>query len=124
MDGGFMVDVDAIERVLEEVKVLEGVSSVILVSRTGVHIAGSLPPGTHAETFVAMFAILLGAAETATSELRERLNNIGISLETSKVLIVNDGPKALYVVVTSKDADEEKIVVELEKRNEELRQYL
>lgn len=119
-----MVDVDAIEKVLGEVKVLEGVSSVILVSRTGVHIAGSLPPGTHAETFVAMFAILLGAAETATSELRERLKNIGIWLETSKVLIVNDGPKALYVVVASKDVDEEKIVSELEKRNEELRQYL
>lgn len=119
-----MVDVEAIERVLEEVKVLEGVSSVILVSRTGVHIAGSLPAGTHAETFVAMFAILLGAAETATSELRERLKNIGISLETSKVLIVNNGPKALYVVVASKEADDEKVVSELEKRNEELRQYL
>ncbi|MFQ6128355.1 MAG: roadblock/LC7 domain-containing protein [Thermoplasmata archaeon] len=119
-----MVDVEAIEKVLEEVKVLEGVSSVILVSRTGVHIAGTLPPGTHAETFVAMFAILLGAAETATAELKQKLKNIGICLETSKVLIVSDGPKALYVVIASKDADEGRIIDELEKRSEELKKHL
>jgi predicted regulator of Ras-like GTPase activity (Roadblock/LC7/MglB family) len=119
-----MVDVEAIESILDEVKKLEGVSSAVLVSRTGVHIAGALPEGAHAETYVAMFAILLGAAETATSELNEGLRNICICLETSKVLIVSDGPKALYVVTASKDADEDDIIDDLAKRNESLHQYL
>ncbi|MFQ5909763.1 MAG: roadblock/LC7 domain-containing protein [Thermoplasmata archaeon] len=119
-----MVDVEAIERIIEEVKLLEGVSSVVLVSRTGVHIAGDLPPGTHPETFVAMFAILLGAAETATSELREKLRNIGICLQTSKVLVVSDGPKALFVVMASREADEDNIIAELEKKSEALQEHL
>ncbi len=119
-----MVDVEAIEKILDELKGLEGISSLILVSRTGVHIAGDLPEGAHVETFVAMFAILLGAAETATSELNERLRSIGICLETTKVMVVSDGPKALYVVITSRDTDEDKIIDELNKRNEELQQYL
>lgn len=119
-----MVDVEAIEKILDEVKSLEGISSLILVSRTGVHIAGELPEGAHVETFVAMFAILLGAAETATSELNEGLRNIGIRLETTQVLVVSDGPKALYVVIASRDIDENKIIDELNKRNEELQQHL
>ncbi|MFQ6106174.1 MAG: roadblock/LC7 domain-containing protein [Thermoplasmata archaeon] len=119
-----MVDVEAIEKILKELEALEGVSSTILVSRTGEYVAGNLPEGTHPRTFVAMFAILLGAAETATSELRENLRNIGICLETSKVLVKGNGPKALYVVVTSRDADEDRIIDELERRNAEIQQYL
>jgi predicted regulator of Ras-like GTPase activity (Roadblock/LC7/MglB family) len=119
-----MVDAEAIESVLDEVKKLKGIHSAILVSRTGVHIAGDLPHGAHPETFVAMFAILLGAAETATSELNEGLRNICICLEASKVLVVSDGPKALYVVTASRDADEDRIIEEIGKRNEKLQQYL
>jgi predicted regulator of Ras-like GTPase activity (Roadblock/LC7/MglB family) len=119
-----MVDVEAIEGILDEVKKVKGISSVILVSRTGVHIAGDLPEGAHAETFVAMFAILLGAGETATSELNEELRSICICLETSKVLVINDGPKALYVVTASRDADEDNIIEEIGKRNESLQEYL
>ena len=119
-----MVDIEGINGVLDEIKKLKGISSAILVSRTGTHLAGDLPEGAHAETFVAMFAILLGAAETATSELREGLSSICICLETSKVMVVSDGPKALYVLTAAMDVKEDKIVKELEKRNERLREYL
>lgn len=101
---------------------MPGVSDAVLVSRSGMHIAGQVPEGAHAETFVAMFAILLGAAETATSELREKLDNVVIELESSRILIVNDGPKAIFVLRTSRAVDVDKVrseVVKVSKRVEE-----
>src|SRR2546426_6932002 len=100
-----MADVAALEGILKEMVAVSGVSDAVLVSRSGMHIAGSVPEGAHVETFVAMFAILLGAAETATSELKERLDNVVIELEASRILIINDGPKAIFVLRTSRSAD-------------------
>jgi hypothetical protein len=100
-----MADIQALEAILKEIEGIHGVRDAVLVSRSGMHIAGSVPDGAHTETFVAMFAILLGAAETATSELRERLDNVVIELESSRILIVNDGPKAIFVLRTTKDAN-------------------
>ena len=117
-----MADVAALEGILKELVAIPGVSDAVLVSRSGMHIAGSVPEGAHAETFVAMFAILLGAAETATSELREKLDNVVIELESSRILIVNNGPKAIFVLRTSRTADLDRVrteVVKLTKRVEE-----
>ncbi len=117
-----MADVAALESILKELATVPGVSDAVLVSRSGMHIAGSVPEGAHAETFVAMFAILLGAAETATSELREKLDNVVIELESSRILIVNNGPKAIFVLRTSRTADVDRVraeVVKLSKRVEE-----
>lgn len=100
-----MADIAAIEGVLKELERIPGVHDAVLVSRSGMHIAGSVPQGAHAETFVAMFAILLGAAETATSELKERLETVVIELESSRIVVVNNGPKAIFVLRTSRDAD-------------------
>ncbi len=100
-----MADTAAIEAILHELEKAEGVEDAILVSRNGTYIAGSVPKGVHVETFAAMFAILLGAAENSTSELREVLDNVVINLETSKMVIVHAGPKALMVLHMPKSAD-------------------
>jgi predicted regulator of Ras-like GTPase activity (Roadblock/LC7/MglB family) len=100
-----MADIAALESILKEIEGLRGVHDAVLVSRSGMHIAGSVPDGAHTETFVAMFAILLGAAETATSELRDRLDTVVLELEASRIFIVNNGPKAIFVLRTSRDAD-------------------
>lgn len=117
-----MADVAALERILKEIEEVDGVTDAVLVSRSGMHIAGSVPEGAHAETFVAMFAILLGAAETATSELKDRLADVVIHLDKSNVVIVNDGPKAIFVLRTRRDANLEAIraaVQRVSKRVEE-----
>jgi predicted regulator of Ras-like GTPase activity (Roadblock/LC7/MglB family) len=75
-----MVEYLALEQVLDEVRSIPSVYEATVVSRSGMHIAGDAPKGVHLETFVAMSAILLGAAETATA-----------------------GPRALLVVTASKD---------------------
>jgi len=119
-----MADIESIERILDEIEKVEGVSDAVLVSRSGMHIAGSVPKGAHADTFVAMFAILLGAAETATSELKEKLNNVVIHLENSKVVVINNGPKALFVVRVDKDMDVDFLRKELGKYSTKIEEYL
>ena len=119
-----MADVASIEEVLGDLKQYPGVNEAILVSRSGMHIAGSVPDGAHAETYVAMFAILLGAAETAISELKERLDTVVINLERSKVMIVNNGPKALFVLRVSPDTDIGGLDEKLGETSRALEEYL
>lgn len=119
-----MADIAAIESILQEIERAEGIEDAVLVSRSGMHIAGDVPKGAHSETFVAMFAILLGAAETATSELKERLDSVVINLEGSRVVIVNDGPKALFVLRTSKDIDPRRLRQNLDKYAKQIEEHL
>ncbi len=100
-----MADTAAIEAILEEMEKAEGIEGAILVSRNGTYIAGAVPTGVHVETFAAMFAILLGAAENSTSELKEVLDHVVINLDSSKLVIVHAGPKALMVLRMTKAAD-------------------
>ena len=119
-----MADVATLEGILKELVSVPGVSDAVLVSRSGMHIAGSVPEGAHAETFVAMFAILLGAAETATSELREKLDNVVIELESSRILIINNGPKAIFVLRTARTADVDRVRAEVLKLSKRIEEHL
>ena len=110
-----MADTAAIETILHEMEKAEGIEDAILVSRNGTYIAGTVPKGVHVETFAAMFAILLGAAENSTSELKEVLDTVVINLEASKMVIVHAGPKALMVLHMAKGAESTGIKHVLEK---------
>src|SRR2546427_13015044 len=98
-----MADIAALESLLKEVKNLDGVHDAVLVSRSGMYIAGSVPEGVVQDTFVAVFAILLGAAETATSELKDRIDTVVLNLEQSRIVVGNDGPKAVFVRRTGEE---------------------
>ena len=110
-----MADTAAIESILHDIETSEGIEEALLVSRNGTYIAGTVPKTVHVETFAAMFAILLGAAENSTSELREVLDNVVINLETSKMVIVHGGPKALLVLRMPKSAASQGIKHTMEK---------
>ncbi len=118
-----MADQAALEGIMKEIRSLDGVSDAVLVSRSGAFIAGSIPEGVFQDTFVAMFAILFGAAETATSELKDKIDTVVLNLESSRIVVVNDGPKALYVLRIQRDADLSRIkahLSEFSKRVEEV----
>ncbi len=119
-----MADIAALEGILKDLQKIPGVSDAVLVSRSGMHIAGEVPEGAHGETFVAMFAILLGAAETATSELREKLDSVVIELEASKILVLTNGPKAIFVLRTARDADVNRIRSEVSRATRRVGEYL
>ena len=69
-------------------------------------------------------AILLGAAETATSELKERLDNVVVELESSKILIINDGPKAIFVLRTSRAANVDSVRAEIARFSKRVEEHL
>lgn len=98
-----MVEYLALEQVLDEIRSVPSVYEATIVSRSGMHIAGDAPKGVHLETFVAMSAILLGAAETATSELKDKLQYVSVELGRGKMVLTSAGPRALLVVTASKD---------------------
>jgi uncharacterized protein len=98
-----MVEYLALEAILEEIRSVPSVYEATIVSRSGMHIAGDAPKGVHLETFVAMSAILLGAAETATSELKDKLHYVAVELGRGKMVLTSAGPRALLVVTASKD---------------------
>jgi hypothetical protein len=98
-----MVEYLAIEEILDEIRSIPSVFEATVVSRSGMHIAGDAPKGVHLETFVAMSAILLGAAETATAELKDRLQYVTVELARGKMVLVSAGSRALLVLTASKD---------------------
>ena len=58
-------------------------------------IDGDAPPFIHTETFGAMMAIMLGAAETATQESQNSLRYINVELSTSNLVITGAGQRVL-----------------------------
>jgi len=98
-----MVEYLALEEVLDEIRSIPSVYEATVVSRSGMHIAGDAPKGVHLETFVAMSAILLGAAETATAELKDKLQNVCIELSRGRMVLVSAGNRALLVLTASKE---------------------
>ncbi len=100
----------ALDEVLQGLKGVEGVQSTTLVSRSGVLIAGDVPQGVHSETFVAMSAIIIGAAETASTELKSSLNYLKIDMKDSRLFLTGAGNKALLVTKVNIKADNDKVL--------------
>jgi len=98
-----------LQRIVNEIKVHPAIQDAAIVSRSGMHIAGEVPKGAHMETYVAMSAILLGAAESATSELRDRLRYIVVQLGEGKLILAPAGRRALFVLKTTNEADSEEL---------------
>ncbi len=99
-----MAQYTAIDEILDDLhKEMPSVYEATVVSRSGMHIAGDSPKGVHLETFVAMSAILLGAAETATSELKDKLEYVCVELSRSRMVLTAAGNRALLVLTASDD---------------------
>lgn len=105
-----MANISQLENTLHSIKQNNGISDVVIVSRSGMHIAGDVPAGVHTETFVAMSAILLGAAETSTSELRDKLKLVTINLEHSTIFIKTISSRAILVLRTSTEVSKDQVV--------------
>ncbi len=119
-----MADVEAITAKLEEIKAIEGVGGAVLVSRGGKFIAGSVPPSADADTYAAMMATLVGSADTVVTEMRESLKEIVLSMEKSRILVIQDGPKALYALRIRRDADVEAILARVKEMSPEVEALL
>jgi len=95
----------AIREVLNELRSIGEISAAAVVSRSGMLIDGDAPEFIHMETFGAMMAIMLGAAETATSESQDALRLIDIALNQSHLMLIGAGQRILLACfVTDKEA--------------------
>lgn len=98
-----MADIPHIEEILKEIEGHEGIHEAFLVTRSGTYIAGELPKGVERETYASMFAVLLGSADTATSQMKEAMQGVTVHLRGSKLVVLGAGPKALFVLRVGED---------------------
>jgi len=77
-----------------------------LVARDGRVLYADLPPDVYAETFAIMWATVLGAAATASRELRRAPpERIVVGAEDSRTLILASGRDAFVVLVVGPSSD-------------------
>ena len=101
-----------LEDILSHVEHIPGVKGALVASTSGGYIAGKPPATAHLETFTTMSAILLGAAQTATKELDDRLRHVEVKLNVSRLLVFPAGDSALLVLEVDDSADLEKDIHE------------
>jgi len=119
-----MADTTALETILRDIERSEGVQEAMLVSLAGTYLAGSFPKGVHVDTFGSMFAVLVGSAETVTSEARDALESITINAKGTRYLIVHGGHKALLVMRLPMSADSQRTKQAVEKYVPRIEEHL
>ena len=119
-----MVDTTALESILRDIEQNEGVQEAMLVSLAGTYLAGSFPKGVHVDTFGSMFAVLVGSAETVTSEAKDALESVIINSKGTRYLIIHGGRKALLVLRLPMSADPQRTKQAVEKYVPRIEEHL
>jgi len=102
-----------------------GVYASAVVSRDGLLIGSMMPEDVDAEAFAAMTATMVGAAETAFSELKKGVTDRVIVEGThAKIIAMGAGPKALLVAMTEPKATLGLILLEMSKAIEKIKKIL
>jgi hypothetical protein len=114
-----------LENLLAGLKRTGNVQASAIVSRDGLLMASDIPQNIHAEAFAAMNATMVGAAETAVSELQKGvLARVVIESRDVKIIACGAGPKALLVVMFGPEAGLGLILVEMNKVSEKVKELL
>lgn len=100
----------AVREVLNELRSVGEISSAAVVSRSGMIIDGDAPDFIHVETFGAMMAIMLGAAETATAESQGTLRFINVELSDANLIITGAGQRVLLACLVKDRTKLEQVV--------------
>lgn len=114
-----------VDKVLADLKNVDGVEACAVVSRDGLLIHSISEKEQFAKTIAAMSATMLGAAETAARELGKGIpNRVIVESEQGRLIAVGAGTKALLVVIVNLDIALGLILLELEKAAEKLKKLL
>ncbi len=117
--------IDMVDKILADLKKAGGVEACAAVSRDGLLIRSNMQKERFAESFAAMSATMLGAAETATIELGKGVpHRVIVESEDGRLIAVGAGPKALVIVIVNSDTGLGLILLELEKAAEKLKELL
>jgi hypothetical protein len=109
-------------------KILKGLSSVgdvdgsAIVTRDGLLIASDLPRDVDSETFAAMSATMIGAAETAVGELKKgTVERVIAEGKEIKLITKGAGSSAVLVTMVKADANLGLVLVEMGKASESIK---
>ena len=117
--------IEMIEVILKELSLAGGIEASAIASRDGLLIISTFSDKGLAERFVAMSATMMGAAETAASEIRMDIPyKIIIESYNGKIIGSGAGPKALLFVMTTKDASLGLVLTEMIKASEKIKHVL
>ena|SRR3990170_1046120 len=120
-----MTIIEMLEKVLENINNIGGVEASAVASRDGLLICSTISKKQPAETFVAMSATMMGAAETATTELGKGVpERIIVESKTGRIIGTGAGPKALLLVMTKPDAGLGLVLIEMAKGSEQIKNIL
>src|SRR4030067_2391187 len=96
---------EVLEKILEDLKLPGGIEASLVASRDGLLIFSNTDLKDHAQTFAAMSATMLGAAETATLELRQGIpERIKVESDKGKIIATGAGRKGLLVDLAEPNA--------------------
>ena len=116
---------DMLNKILLDLKQMGGINASSIASRDGLLVVSDMDSESHAETFAAMSATMLGAAENATTELGKGIpDRVIVESDHGKLVAMGAGPKALLVILTEPDAGLGLILVELEKSVEKIKKIM
>ena len=114
-----------LNKILSDLKQMGGINASSIASRDGLLVVSDMESESHAETFAAMSATMLGAAENATTELGKGIpDRVIVESDNGKLVAMGAGPKALLVILTKPDAGLGLILVELEKSVEKIKKIM
>ena len=112
-------------KVLVDLGKVGEIEASAIATRDGLLMSADMHTRGDPEMFVAMSATMLGAAETASSELNKGIpNRVIVESDDGKLICVGAGPKALLVVMTAPEAGLGLVLVEMVKAAEKIRKLI
>ncbi|HEY9246177.1 MAG TPA: roadblock/LC7 domain-containing protein [Candidatus Methanoperedens sp.] len=120
-----MTTTEMLEKILNDLRNIGGIEASAIASRDGLIICSNVPQKKHAETFCAMSATMLGAAETAASQLGKGIPcRLIVESNKAKIIATGAGQKALLIVMTKHDASLGLILMEVDKASQKVSKIL
>ncbi len=103
-----------LSQVLADMRRAGDIRATAVVSREGILIASDMPADVHPETFAAMSAIMLGAAETAALEINAATpDRIIVETEEGKLIVCGAGDRMMLVALAYARAGLGHVIVEM-----------
>ena len=118
-------NIEMVEKLLSDLKAIGGVEACAAISRDGLLISAIIQKEQFADSLAAMSATILGAAETATTQLEKGVpNRVVVETDHGILIVVGAGPKALLILQASPKAGLGLILLELDKAARKLKEIL
>lgn len=106
--------IESLDRILSDIRRAGGIKAAAIVSRDGLLITSDIPSDIHAETFAAMAATMLGAAETASLELKQGIpDRLIVETDESKLVVAGAGEDTMLVILAESGTGIGSIIVEM-----------